>query len=958
MIFEHNRFEIWNATQHPYKHNVSEFAYTNSALPGVSNIEGAMDYIIGVLYPNQKTAVANVAALPLAGNTIYDFRVVLDDGDGKSAGYRWEQREGDASAKWYKIYDMDFGAGSVLSAAMENAQDLFVQKFGNDDRDSTGTAITGTYAGQTIFGGKSASTNLTLKANAGDGTGSQTGYIQFGDQVRPDANNTIDLGTASNQFKNAYLAGTLNASVAVLGTGSSSTPSIGFSGHTTTGLYYSATNRVRFISGGTDVLDIFDSTGPNLTLRIASAGTSSIYQAAGDGSMISSGGSSATSGRNTVRYGGSHATLANYFQLRRGTTVDGQIDGSGAWTIGDSGSTQTHTVNGQITTTLSSTSAAALTISNTNNSANTAHSVLQATVGGASGGNPLTKYVITGATTWGVGADNADSDKYKISSGGSLGTNDYFTISTSGLVTLGGSGGSQTHVVNGSLSISTKLSNSSFSTSSMVKFDGNTLTGTSQYAVEAATFTGTSAATSSIVSFMSGATTAAASFTSGLVAQFYADNIALGAGSTATRRIGYYVNPQTSGTNNANFSDNTSFSGDYSLSLTSSRQSRIGGRVAIGGSDDTSSVLNVGVGGSTVTMTGTSQSTVSADSQIGSDATASAQGVLARIRTPNSSFTCGIGASFWSQTASKGASSTVTRLIHFYANGAQTAGTNNATIADNSSFTGNWGVNFTASTQNKLTGPFFVPSHNTTANAANAYLDSATGELMRSTSSLRYKTNVMNLQIDTSKLHDLRPVEFDDKATGNRHFGLIAEEVHEVLPELVEYASAKSVLPGSDEERIIPESVKYSMLSVLLLKEIQRMGRLGKTPIRSSKKDQEKVQIENFDELPSFSPRTIGRLVYNTKSEKIFCDAGWGFKQLSVDKFIRDIPLSGEEQTITVDLREEAIDDARKTIWQLCHLENEMERVVCSIKTPNEKTVVISSKDPLPAGTYRLIGIE
>jgi hypothetical protein len=63
-----------------------------------------------------KTAVADVASLPSVGNVINDMRVVQDDGDGKAASYRWELREGESSASWHKIYDMDWGSDSILSA--------------------------------------------------------------------------------------------------------------------------------------------------------------------------------------------------------------------------------------------------------------------------------------------------------------------------------------------------------------------------------------------------------------------------------------------------------------------------------------------------------------------------------------------------------------------------------------------------------------------------------------------------------------------------------------------------------------------------------------------------------------------------------------------------------------------------------------------------------------------------
>lgn len=204
MIFTKHRFEIWNQTQHPYKHTLGDFSYVNPAAPGVSNVEGAFNWIFAVLYPNAKSSVANPAALPLAGNALNDYRVVLDDGDGKAASYRWEQREGEVSASWHKVYDMDWGQDSILAAFQNNTQDLYVWRNGRTELDGSGNPITGLYAGQTIYGGDAANQNLTLRANSGDGTGPRTGFVQVDDMFRPAVHNTFDLGTNTFRWKDIY----------------------------------------------------------------------------------------------------------------------------------------------------------------------------------------------------------------------------------------------------------------------------------------------------------------------------------------------------------------------------------------------------------------------------------------------------------------------------------------------------------------------------------------------------------------------------------------------------------------------------------------------------------------------------------------------------------------------------------------------------------------------------------
>lgn len=219
-IFEKQRFEIWNNTQHPYKHTLADFGYSNPALPGITNLESTINWLVAIMYPNTKPAVATPAALPAGGNTINDYRVVLDDGDGKAAAYRWEQREGEAAPSWHKIYDMDWSQDSILAAFEDRTDDRYVMRRGRDDRDESGVVIAGLYAGQRIYGGSSPGTNLTLSANSGDGVGPDTGYVQVTDDFRPDADNSLDLGTAALKFKTLYLGTSALVSTLTIASGS------------------------------------------------------------------------------------------------------------------------------------------------------------------------------------------------------------------------------------------------------------------------------------------------------------------------------------------------------------------------------------------------------------------------------------------------------------------------------------------------------------------------------------------------------------------------------------------------------------------------------------------------------------------------------------------------------------------------------------------------------------------
>jgi hypothetical protein len=104
------------------------------------------------------------------------------------------------------------------------------------------------------------------------------------------------------------------------------------------------------------------------------------------------------------------------------------------------------------------------------------------------------------------------------------------------------------------------------------------------------------------------------------------------------------------------------------------------------------------------------------------------------------------------------------------------------------------------------------------ANAVNVVIDSS-GQLGTVSSSRRYKQDIDDMGLASDRLLQLRPVTFRYKKpyeTGEKpqEFGLIAEEVAEVFPELV----------VCNEENQ-PETVKYRLLSSLLLNELQKQNR-------------------------------------------------------------------------------------------------------------------------------------
>jgi hypothetical protein len=265
MFQQHYRHAIFNQGQHPYRHSLTEFSFTNPALPNVTNPEAAMNWILAVLYPQTKPAVATVAALPLVGNILNDYRVVHDDGDGKAASYRWEQREGEGAPSWHKIYDMDWGSDSILADFYNITQDKYVIRLGRSDKDISGNVITGMFAGQKIAGGDLTNQNLTLESNSFD----NTGYVQTVNHFRPTTNNLIDLGTTLEKFRTgifgtSLLVNTLSFTTGLI-TDSTGNISFGSDNLITTGNFAAnnITATTKFQVGALEITDgqIIDGSG-------------------------------------------------------------------------------------------------------------------------------------------------------------------------------------------------------------------------------------------------------------------------------------------------------------------------------------------------------------------------------------------------------------------------------------------------------------------------------------------------------------------------------------------------------------------------------------------------------------------------------------------------------------------------------------------------------------------------
>ena len=121
-------------------------------------------------------------------------------------------------------------------------------------------------------------------------------------------------------------------------------------------------------------------------------------------------------------------------------------------------------------------------------------------------------------------------------------------------------------------------------------------------------------------------------------------------------------------------------------------------------------------------------------------------------------------------------------------------------------------IRMTIGAAGQITAPDVYTS---TAGSANVSVASG-GRLTRITSSKKYKDNINYDGVDVSVLYNMKPCSYIEKATGIEFIGLIAEDVHEIEPRLVEYRE----INGKDE----PDAIKYDHISAVLIKAVQELS--------------------------------------------------------------------------------------------------------------------------------------
>lgn len=155
---------------------------------------------------------------------------------------------------------------------------------------------------------------------------------------------------------------------------------------------------------------------------------------------------------------------------------------------------------------------------------------------------------------------------------------------------------------------------------------------------------------------------------------------------------------------------------------------------------------------------------------------------------------------------SSGTSYTTTESSNILINTTGTVGDNNTMRIGSGTGAGNKQLNKTF-----ISGIRGITTTN--ADAVAVLIDSA-NQLGTVSSSRRFKENIRDMSDDSSAVMNLRPVTFTYKSDDQKRlqYGLIAEEVEEVMQRLVVY--------GEDG---LPQSVRYNDLPQILLNEVQKL---------------------------------------------------------------------------------------------------------------------------------------
>jgi len=148
-----------------------------------------------------------------------------------------------------------------------------------------------------------------------------------------------------------------------------------------------------------------------------------------------------------------------------------------------------------------------------------------------------------------------------------------------------------------------------------------------------------------------------------------------------------------------------------------------------------------------------------------------------------------------------------------------------------SNYTGNWDVLVSGTLELEGSTAFNIKGGLLTVSNSSCFINSSTvnlanigngagtalvwngGSVVKDVSSERFKKDIVtNELVHSENIFNLRPVDFKYKSSGLKGFGLIAEEVYEQIPEVVNLDEVGS-----------PYSINYALLTLFLIKELKKL---------------------------------------------------------------------------------------------------------------------------------------
>jgi len=133
---------------------------------------------------------------------------------------------------------------------------------------------------------------------------------------------------------------------------------------------------------------------------------------------------------------------------------------------------------------------------------------------------------------------------------------------------------------------------------------------------------------------------------------------------------------------------------------------------------------------------------------------------------------------------------------------------------------------------NVQTSTFIAGIATANVSGATVEVDTTTGQLGIVTSSARYKQDIASMGMSSDGVLHLRPVTFSYKEDTQKvkHYGLIAEDVEKIYPELVTRTASGEV-----------QTVKYQELIPMLLNELQRQRQEFQHALQRQQQDSAEV---------------------------------------------------------------------------------------------------------------------